>query len=183
MAKVDFDNSIAGFRGKIGGFIYREQNGQTVVLGKYARKDRPSAAQKKGRTRFRAALDYARGVLADPLRRERYRRLAAERKQPLNSLLIANFLNPPTIDQVDLSAFTGRVGSVVRVLAADPIAVAGVTVTARDAAGTVLESGAAESDHDIWVYRCTTALNGRATRFEIAATNRAGAKGTTTVAL
>jgi hypothetical protein len=90
MAKVNFDKSITGFRGKLGRLIYREQNGQTVVLGQYERKDRPSAAQKKGCARFRAALDYVNDVLADPLRRERYRRLAAERKQPANSLLIAN---------------------------------------------------------------------------------------------
>jgi hypothetical protein len=87
------------------------------------------------------------------------------------------------IDRVDLSGNRGRVGGLVRVLATDPIAVAGVTVTARDVAGAVLETGPAESDHDVWVYRCTTALGGVATKFEITAVNRAGAEATTTVAL
>lgn len=183
MAKVDLNPSIAALRGKVGRMIYRTQNGQTVTVDSYEHKDRPSPAQKEGRDRFRSALHYAKAVLADPLRRERYRRLGAERKQPVNSLLIANYLNPPIIDRVDLSGYKGRVGSVVRVLATDPIAVACVTVTARDVAGKVLETGPAESDHDVWVYTCTTTLNGVATKFEITAANRAGAKVATTVAL
>jgi hypothetical protein len=86
-----------------------------VIVSDYPRKDRSSAAQRKGRARFKAALANAKSMLADPLKRERYGRLAAERKTPTNALLIANFLNPPTIDRVDLSAYRGRAGSIVRV--------------------------------------------------------------------
>lgn len=183
MAKVEFDKSIGAFRGKVGGLIYREQHGQTVVLSGYKRKDRPSAAQREVRARFEAAQAYAAKVLAHPLKRERYRQLAAERKRPPNTLLIANFLTPPTVERVDLAEFDGRAGDVICVLAADAIEVVGVTVAACDATGRVLESGAAKKDHDVWEYRCTTALDGTATKLEITAENRAGAKGIATVAL
>lgn len=186
MAKVEFHSSIAGIRGRMGRLIYREQHGKTVVLGDYtedARRRKPSAAQSAGRERFKAAQAYAARVMSDPLKRECYRQLAAARKTPLNALLIANFLTPPVVAQVDLSEYHGQRGDSVRVLATDPIEVVGVNVTARKLDGSLVESGAAVKDHDLWIYRCTTALGGVASKLEITALNRAGAKGDTTVAL
>ena len=185
MGKVEFNPTISRIRGKVGGFIYRKQHGQTVVVpyypGEVQRK--PSAAQRAGRARFKDAQAYAARVMSDPLKRECYRQLAAARKTPPNALLIANFLNPPVVAQVDLGEYQGAAGSIVRVLATDPIEVVSVGVTARGIDGRVVEAGAAAKDHDVWVYRCTTALAGVATKLEITAENRAGAKGGTTVAL
>src|SRR6476660_3556884 len=115
MAKVTLSPSLAGIRGRVDSFVYRQQNGQTVVLPHTVPKDRPTKAQKANRNRFSEAKDYAKIVLADPLRRERYRRLAVERKCPSNALLIANFLNPPTIELVELSGFRGRTGDQIRI--------------------------------------------------------------------
>ena len=178
MAKAVLHPAFAGISGKVSSLIYRQQNGQTVIVEHTERKDRPSRAQKQNRSRFGAAKDYAKTVLADPLRRECYRRLAAERKCPSNALLIANFLNPPTIDIVELKGYEGRVGDVIRVVARDAIEVVSVTVTLRSiTSGAVLESAMATRDHDVWVYRCTTAAaNLRDVRIEIVAANRAGTK-------
>lgn len=179
MAKAILNSTLAGISGRVSSFVYRQQNGQTVILPHTVRKDRPSKAQKTNRNRFSEAKDYAKAVLADPLRRERYRRLAAQRKCPSNALLIANFLNPPTIELVELSEYRGRVGDRIRILAEDPIEVVSVTVTLRAAStGKVLESGSATRDHDVWVYRCTAAAeNLREVRIEITAANRAGTTG------
>jgi hypothetical protein len=182
MAKAILSPSLAGIRGRVDSFIYRQQNGQTVILPHTVPKDRPSKAQKANRNRFSEAKDYAKAVLADPLRRACYRRLAAERKCPSNALLIANFLNPPMIELVELSEYRGRVGDRIRVVAEDPIEVVSVMVTLRLAGtGKVLESGDATRDHDVWVYRSTEAAeNLREVRVEIAAANRAGTTGTHT---
>ena len=179
MAKVEFNDSITRIRGKIGRMVYREQHGQTVIVSHRSREDRPSAAQTDRRERFREAQAYAAAVLADPLKRECYRKLAAERRCPPNALLIANFLNPPAIEQVDLSAYQGRAGDSIRVLATDAIEVVRVTLTVRDAGDTVLETGSAVKDHDLWVYGCTVTAgeNARVT-IEVTAVNRAGAKAT-----
>src|SRR5262245_38847429 len=101
MAKVTFDSSIRGIRGKIDRLVYREQPGQTIVMPLAEREDDPSPAQLDHRSRFRAAQAYAATVLADPLKRACYRRLGLARKCPPNALLVSNFLNPPTIEQVD----------------------------------------------------------------------------------
>lgn len=183
MAKAVLNPTLAGIRGRVDSFIYRQQNGQTVIAPHTVRKDRPSRAQKQSRSRFSEAKEYAKAVLADPLRRECYRRLARERKCPSNALLIANFLTPPTIEVVALEGYQGHAGDIVRVVALDPIEVVSVTVTLRSiASGAVVESGAATRDHDVWVYRCTaTVANARDVRVEIAAANRAGAQGKHTV--
>src|SRR6266567_2375323 len=76
MAKVEFENAIAGFRGKLGPLIYRKQHGQTVVLPAFTTKKKWTAAQRTTHARFREAQAYAAQVLADPLKRERYRQLA-----------------------------------------------------------------------------------------------------------
>ncbi len=181
MAKVIFDSSLAGRRGKVGNLIYREQNGQTVVLPHRRRKDRPSEAQTGRRERFREAQAYAAAVLADPLKRECYRKLGAQHKCPPNALLIANFLNPPVIEQADLAAYQGQAGDILRVLATDTIEVVAVNIVVRGADGATPELGPATKDHDLWVYRCTTAPGkDTAVAFEFTAQNRAGTQATAT---
>ena len=64
MAKVEFDPSVAGFRGKMGGMVYREQYGKTVVAGAYRRKKPWTATQRKGHQRFPEAQADAKAVLA-----------------------------------------------------------------------------------------------------------------------
>lgn len=178
MAKVTFDSSLAGIRGKLDGFVYREHYGQTVVMPHVSRDDKPSTAQLDRRERFRAAQAYAAAVLSDPLKRDCYRKLALARKCPPNALLVSNFLNPPVIEQADFSAYQGRPDDVIRVVATDAIEVIGVTVGLRSADGTLVEIGSALRDHDIWVYRCTRAHPAPlpSLRFEVTAQNRADAK-------
>lgn len=177
MAKVTLNKAIGGIRGKVDGFVYRDHYGQTVVMPHAVREDKPSAAQLDHRSRFRAAQAYAKAVLADPLKRDCYCRLGLARKCPPNALLVSNFLNPPTIDQVDFSAYQGRMDDVIRVLASDAIEVLRVSMVVLGSDGATLESGPATKDHDLWVYRCTTAHSGqRPLRLEITAENRAGTK-------
>ena len=129
MAKVELNPALAGLRGKMDGWVYRQQNGQTVAVPYWpASDDAPSAAQQGGRERFRAAQAYASKILADPLQRALYRKLGAEQKRPPNAVLISNFLTPPTIDQVELEGYAGGAGHVIRILATDAIEVVGVTL-------------------------------------------------------
>lgn len=182
MAKVTFNSSVAGVRGKVDRWIFREQNGTTVVVPFRQRPDKPSATQLDRRRRFKEAQAYAAAVLSDPLKRECYRMLGAARKCPPNALLISNFLNPPTIDHVECAGLKGQPGDSVRVIASDAIEVTGVTITLRRQDGGAIESGEATRDHDLWVYRCASACSGEMPlQIEIAARNRAGAVGTLTV--
>ena len=181
--KVTFNRSISSMRGRLDDLVFREQHGQTVVMPFTARPDNPSEAQQNGRDRFKAAQAYAARVLADPLKRDCYRTLAAARKCPPNALLISNFLNPPVIDQVELAEFQGKANDPIRVLASDGIEVTAVTVKISRADGTAIGSDKAARDHDVWVYRCPTPVVGQGmVQIEITAQNRAGAIGRATVA-
>ena len=183
MAKVKLNETVGGLRGKIDGWVYRQQDGQTIVTSYRApRKTKQSAAQKQTRTRFQAAQAYAAEVLADPLQRLVYQKLGADRKRPSNALLIANFLTPPVIEKIETSAYQGRAGGVIRTVAFDPIEVAGVTVTIRSPDGTRIESGDAEHAHGVWSYRATAHAPAHTLlQIEVAARNRAQAESKQTV--
>lgn len=94
-------------------------------------------------------------MLADPLKQLVYRKLGVERKRPPNTLLISNFLTPPTIDSIDLSGHAGHAGRTIQILAIDTIEVVDVTVRIRDLNGAAIESGSAAKDHGMWIYRTT----------------------------
>ena len=185
MAKVTFDSAIAGIRGKVDRFVYREHYGRTVVMPHVPRADKPSQAQRDHRERFQAAQAYAAAVLADPLIRDGYRQLALTRKCPPNALLVANFLNPPVIERTDFSAYQGQLGDLIRVVATDAIEVVGVTVRVHGADGALVETLPALKHHGLWICRCTRAhpapLNGL--RFVVTAQNRADAQATRSLLL
>ena len=178
MAKIELPETLGALRGKIDGWVYRKQDGQTIVSSYRAPKSRtPSAAQAQARSRFRAAHAYATQVLSDPLRRRVYQKLGAIHKRPPNALLASNYLTPPEIEIVETAGYTGRVGSELGIVAFDPIAVASVTVAIRGPNGTLLESGEATSEHGVWSYRAT--VEAPVTGWleaEITARNRAGAE-------
>lgn len=183
MARVQFNPSISGMRGKIGGLVYRRQNEQTVVFSRRPRKTpRVSAAQKDQRSRFQEAQAYAAEVLSHPLRRAHYQKLAAERGQPPNALLISNFLTPPEIELVDVNGYAGRPKQPIEIVATDAVEVTAVHVTLRGAGAAVVESGAATFAHGVWTYRATAeAPRGNPCTIEVVAHNRAGATATRTI--
>ena len=156
MAKIELNKTVSALRGKIDDWVYRQQDGQTIVTPYRAPKARmPSPAQQQARARFQAAHAYATEVLSDPLCRAVYQKLGSGRKRPPNVLLASNFLTPPTIEIIETAAYTGRVGELIRIVAFDAIAVAAVTVTIRTLDGSAVESGEAINDHGVWNYRTT----------------------------
>jgi hypothetical protein len=183
MAKVELKRELGGLRGKIDGWVYRQQAGQTIVARYQApRKGKQSAAQKRTRTRFQAAQAYAAEVLADPLQRLVYQKLGADRKRPPNALLVSNFLTPPVIERIDASAYQGQVGGIIRIVAFDAIEVAAVAVTIRGADGSPIESGDTDREHGVWTYRATVdAPTNARLQIEVSARNRARAEATQTL--
>lgn len=163
MAKVDPASLLNHTTGRIGDLVVRQRGQQTLVQLRSRQPDQqnPSADQGVQRDRFKQAAQYAAKMLADPLVQEHYRQLGTQRRTPPNALLISNFLTPPSVDKVDTSAYHGRAGDLVRVLATDDIEVVSVSVTIRNAAGETIESGAAQKDHGVWSYTATLTVPGR----------------------
>jgi hypothetical protein len=177
MAKVELNDGLKRIRGKIDGWVYRNLNGQVVAHAyREPAKDAPSTAQLSQRERFRAAQAYAADVLADPLRRRVYQKLAAERKCPVNALVAASYLTPPTIELIELAAYSGRPDERIQVLAFDQVEVTDISVCIRASDGAVIETGAAIKQHGVWMYRTTASVPpGMAANVEVTARNPAGA--------
>jgi hypothetical protein len=181
MAHIELSGAVGKLTGKLDGWLYRQVNGKTVVqTHRGAAREGPSAAQQTQRERFRAAQHYAAEVLAHPLRRLAYQKLARARQRPPNALLVSNFLNPPSIEQIELNGYKGTAGHRIEIVALDAIAVAEVSVRILTAAGALVEAGSAVPDHDLWTY-CTTqnVPAGTSWRVEITARNRARAEAVT----
>ena len=184
MAKIELHDTLRNLTGMIDGWVYRNLNGRVVAHAyKAAKSTKATSAQLARRKRFRAAQAYAAEILAHPLRRAVYQKLGAERKCPMNALLVSNFLTPPTIEVVEVSAYHGGAGQLIEIVATDPVAVTDVSVTIRNATGTVVEQGAAINEHGVWGYRTTATLPAKsAYEIEISARNRAGTEGKKRVA-
>ena len=104
----------------------------------------PTAGQLDQRQRFRLATVYSRMAFADPATRSLYAEAAAERRKPILAVMIADFLHAPSIDEVDVSAYEGTIGSPIYVCARDDFLVQTVQIKIMDTNRQVLESGFAE---------------------------------------
>lgn len=176
MAHTSLHPALTHLRGSLGGLTFRMRpDGQASVFTRDPVSTPASPAQRERRQAFSAAQRYAREVLADPLQRLRYQSLAKVRHRPPNTLLIANYLNPPAIETVDLGHYTGGAGQDIALLASDDLEVASVEVEVRDPGEAILETGSAQAAHGVWRYRTTTDVPaGVSWRVVVTATNRAG---------
>jgi hypothetical protein len=59
------------------------------------------------------------------------------------SMALMDFLVPPKVLEIDVTAWTGEIGETIRVRARDNVAVAGMLLVIRDAHGSPLEAGQA----------------------------------------
>lgn len=64
------------------------------------------------------------------------------------SLALADWLSPPRVLEIDVDAWTGEPGQLIRVKARDNVLVASVTVAIRDPRGRILEAGQAVQSPD-----------------------------------
>ena len=83
MAKATLNPVIELLTGKIGSMVFRRSHTGKVSLVASPDMSRVkwSPAQKEHRRRFKQAVAYARGVMADPEIRQVYERMAAEKKK------------------------------------------------------------------------------------------------------
>ena len=185
MAKVLFNPIMEQIRGKIGELVFRRFENRIIIARKPDSSGRvPTAGQLVVRTRFRDAARYANHVMADPARRALYEPAAARLGRSLRITIMGEFLNPPEITAISVAGYHGRVGDPIDVQAAADVAVTGVSVAIRDAAGALLEEGAATPADGGWRYLTTAAVPvGEAVTIEATAANLAGQTGTLSVPL
>ncbi len=118
----------------------RSSDDTTVSYGpRYPEERELSAAEQVYRERFREAVLYGKIAVGDT-------------GMPAFELAVADFFNAPAIDTLDLSAYAGRAGDLILVRIAEGFEVAGVTVSAIDGEGEILELGDAALAENGWAY-------------------------------
>jgi hypothetical protein len=160
MAKVGDNIVTTGLRGKLGNLIvFRNRGGKTIVAKAPGERNTEwSEAQKKHRLKFQEAVLYAKHAMAVPATKEAYQ-ASAEEDETAYNVAVADFLNAPHINEIDVSHYTGQPGSYIQVRAVDDFEVKEVTVSIQDSDGTVVENGAAvlQEGSSWWRYVATAA--------------------------
>ncbi len=161
MAKVGRNMVTTGLSGKLGDLlVFRVVNGKTVVSQAPAPSSKePSEAQIVQKKKFQKAVLYAKSAIASPEIKAAYEAEAADGKSAYN-VAVADFLNAPQIEEIDISTYTGKVGDTIQILPTDDFEVTEVSVTIENADGTIVENGQAIQTEGSPYYTFTaTALN------------------------
>jgi hypothetical protein len=162
--------------GKMGNVVFRRHGSEhimahTPIVGDHV----PTPNQAAQRQRFKLAAIYGSAVLADPAKKEVYAAKAKQKGLTVFALCIADFLHTPSVDNIDLSAYTGKPGETITIQASDDVVVAGVAVRILDTTGAVLEQGPAQANGSNWNYPSTTALPvGQPVTIEVTASDLPG---------
>jgi hypothetical protein len=186
MAKVKLNPALEAIQGKVGDLVFKRWEGAEIVSRMPNRTGIvPTANQKEQMEKFRLAALYGKAVMTDPDTRTIYEDAGDRKGVPAFALCVADFLNAPVVDEIDLAGYTGKTGDTIQIRASDDIEVAGVTVAISAQGGAVLEEGAAVWNPATakWTYTATTNLaQGQAVSIVVSAADRPGHKGTKTQA-
>ncbi len=157
MAKVRNNIVIKGLSGSLGDqlVIKQDKAGRTIVSMSPA--DDPnrvfSEAQLDRQAKFRDATVYAKGAKNQAV----YTDKAEGTPQTPYNVAIADWFHAPEIREIDVSAWNGAAGEVIRVQAVDDVQVTQVNVLITDSDGVALEQGAAVQTDGLWWQYTTTA--------------------------
>lgn len=178
MAKVFLQSGLEALSGRLGDWVFQRRKSKTVLSKRPINTKEPSEAQIQQRKRFKKAKRYANRALANETARAFYEALAEEKDIPVFALCVGDFLNPPAIEEVDLSAYNGHEGSQILIETEDDTGVVSVQVSITDGNGTTYESGNAvevKSGGGEWTYTTTTLMSpGMPVQINVVAKDRPG---------
>jgi len=159
MAKVKNNIVTQGLSGTLGGqLVFRQTSRGTVVsVVPQAPTGPPTAGQTAQRTRFQQAVIYAKGQSHDPAVQAAYAHEAKAQDISVYNVLLRDFMQAPSIGDVDLSQYTGKVGDLIAIMATDDHAVRSVHVKIENSDGSLVEESDAvqQSDPNHWLYTAT----------------------------
>jgi hypothetical protein len=156
VARTELNGALKSIHGRIDSWVYRRIRGRIVISRRPIASGAVSQAQALVRERFRVAGEYAKATLLDPVQRAFYQTISEQRNQPIVSVMLTDFLKPPVVDELDLTAYRGLAGDVIRIRATDDVEVRSVGVVIQARNGTVLEKGDAVLQSGVWTYLSST---------------------------
>lgn len=146
-----------GLSGKVGDIIvFSQRNGKTIVSKAPVKREVTSQKVKDQIGKFQQAVIYAKTALQDANLKEEYAK-EAKKKEGLTAynVAVADLLNAPKIEEINLTAYTGQIGDTIKVRAYDDFKVESVTVHIYNADGTLVEEGNATQQAIDWIYTAT----------------------------
>lgn len=178
--KVKMNPWLEQAHGKSGDLVFKKY-GNEVIIARRAQPHEPNTpAQQAVKQNFKLAAVYGKTVMANPTELATYKARAKELGKPVFSVIVADFLTAPVVDEIDLSQYGGQTGDVIAIRAHDDVQVTGVQVQVRDTNGTVLEQGSAtqSATDGVWQYTATTNLTtGQQVAIDVSATDLPGHTG------
>ncbi|MBW8688171.1 hypothetical protein [Chitinophaga rhizophila] len=159
MAQSTDNVLLKGASGTIGDqiTITRRKSGKTIMGKKRRSSDLPPTdKQLVIQQRFKAAIQYAKAVLADPVKKAMYAAFAGPDQSAYN-MAMRDAFKAPVVDSIDTTNYQGRTGNPVIIQASDDFKVTTVKVIIRTNAGAVIEEGEATlQDNGLdWLYTAT----------------------------
>lgn len=157
MARTINNTITHGVSGKFGDqIVFRQVNGKTLMCKSPISRGKTSAKQEQQQEKFKKASQYAKQALEDPVLSAEYA-LEAKRRKGLSAynVAVADYLISPTIDKVDVSAYTGNVGEKIKIQAYDDYKVEAVKVYIHTSSSLV-EEGEAVLQGIEWIYTVQT---------------------------
>jgi hypothetical protein len=158
MAKQERNIVTQGMSGKIGGIVFRQVAGKTIISQAPEKsKTEPTEKQQKQQEEFQEATVYAKIAVVQEETKELYAK-AAKKKKGLSAynVAVADYLNAPKIKKVDIAEYTNEAGSKIKIIAVDDFMVKSVSVEIYAMDGTLLEDGDAENAAgSLWIYTTT----------------------------
>ena len=142
MGKLKLSPGFAGMRGKVGNMVHR-QVGNLQIAGALPDFSTRVLSDKQvaSNNRFKESGVAWKGLPSAV--KNTYKARAKELNSSPCGLHKKNYCQPPSVESIDLSGYTGQAGQSIAVRATDLVEVARIDVTIREAGGNVVESGAA----------------------------------------
>lgn len=154
MARAKLSPLLEHLRGAIGGMVFRNYGGRTVVSARPRPSSKPpSEAQLLQRRAFADGVAYANEALKDPETKAFYVRAAQAAGGNHFARAVSDYLTPPEITRVVVEGLGEPGGGTIVTSASGDGTVVRIDVEILDTAGAVLERGAAERIDGAWRYR------------------------------
>jgi hypothetical protein len=162
-------NNLAteGLSGQVGNLVFRRRkaDGKVFVSRQPSAFDGdPSVAQKAVQSKFQEAILYGKTAISDPNIKVLYEQKKTAGQSAFN-VAVADYFNAPNIHEIDVSAYTGQIGSTIRIRVTDDFTVKSVFVHITNADGSLVEEGNAvlQPNGVDWLYtaiQLNESLNG-----------------------
>jgi hypothetical protein len=127
-----------------------------VTAKPVARHHELTEPQKKHQRKFQHAILYGKSANANPALKEQYQAKAGEGESAFN-VAVADYMNAPDIENIDVTKYTGQAGSTILIEAIDDFMVVEVQVEIYNNEGTLVEQGNAVQQDIVteWLFTAT----------------------------